>query len=301
MPSLGLCRDGWPRRSRAGSLERAADHEPGPRRSWWHRDARELRCVAFMRCREWLLKLAAADRPPRRLLGRRDVVGAPPAAARPSRKASSTKGLVAVQVGPTDVPTRSESPRYSRSWFSRVGDHVGVVRARDRASPAPARSCCRVRRSRRPRATCSKSTVARRAGTELPAFDEGRESGHVVGLDVRLEYGPDRRAESPCLLEVLVHEPGVRVDDDSELMVRQAAEQVARAGRGCEEKRPQDHACLTVGRFLVLDKANLPISLIALADTSLSLLWDSTRLRLLVEIDRQERCPPRHERSVSGS
>ena len=34
-----------------------------------------------------------------------------------------------------------------------------------------------------------------------PAFDEGRESGDVVGLDVRLEDGPDRRAESPCLLE----------------------------------------------------------------------------------------------------
>jgi molybdate transport repressor ModE-like protein len=36
-----------------------------------------------------------------------------------------------------------------------------------------------------------------------------------------------------------------------------------------------------------LGKANLPIPPIALADTSLSLLWDTTRLRLLVEIDRQ--------------
>jgi molybdate transport repressor ModE-like protein len=36
-----------------------------------------------------------------------------------------------------------------------------------------------------------------------------------------------------------------------------------------------------------LGKANLPISLIVLTDTSLSLLWDTTRLRLLVEIERQ--------------
>jgi molybdate transport repressor ModE-like protein len=36
-----------------------------------------------------------------------------------------------------------------------------------------------------------------------------------------------------------------------------------------------------------LDKANLPILIIAVADTSLSLLWDTTRLRLLVEIERR--------------
>jgi molybdate transport repressor ModE-like protein len=38
---------------------------------------------------------------------------------------------------------------------------------------------------------------------------------------------------------------------------------------------------------LVLSKANLPISVIVLTYTSLSLLWDATRLRLLVEIERQ--------------
>src|SRR5215218_10964871 len=37
---------------------------------------------------------------------------------------------------------------------------------------------------------------------------------------------------------------------------------------------------------LVLNKTNLPIPPIAVADTSLSLLWDTTRLRLLVEIER---------------
>ena len=36
-----------------------------------------------------------------------------------------------------------------------------------------------------------------------------------------------------------------------------------------------------------MGKANLPIPPIAVADTSLSLLWDTTRLRLLVEIERQ--------------
>jgi molybdate transport repressor ModE-like protein len=43
----------------------------------------------------------------------------------------------------------------------------------------------------------------------------------------------------------------------------------------------------TLRRGLVLNKTNLPIAPIALTDTSLSLLWDTTRLRLLVEIDRQ--------------
>lgn len=38
---------------------------------------------------------------------------------------------------------------------------------------------------------------------------------------------------------------------------------------------------------LLLNKANLPIPFIVVADTSLSLLWDTTRLRLLVEIERQ--------------
>ena len=37
---------------------------------------------------------------------------------------------------------------------------------------------------------------------------------------------------------------------------------------------------------LLLGKANLPIPPIVLTDTSLSLLWDTTRLRLLVEIER---------------
>ena len=44
---------------------------------------------------------------------------------------------------------------------------------------------------------------------------------------------------------------------------------------------PRYDACLVLG------KANLPIPPIAVADTSLSLLWDTTRLRLLVEIERQ--------------
>src|SRR4029453_6284677 len=41
------------------------------------------------------------------------------------------------------------------------------------------------------------------------------------------------------------------------------------------------------GACLLLNKANLPIPFIVVADTSLSLLWDATRLRLLVEIERQ--------------
>lgn len=44
---------------------------------------------------------------------------------------------------------------------------------------------------------------------------------------------------------------------------------------------------ITVGPALSLGKTNLPIRGIALVDSSLSLIWDATRLRLLVEIDRR--------------
>ena len=88
---------------------------------------------------------------------------------------------------------------------------------------------------------------ARREVRRRARLDERRQPGDVIGLHVRLEDGTDRRTEAPCLFEVLVDELGVRIDD-RELVVRQAAEQVARARCGGKEKRPQDHACLTVRR-----------------------------------------------------
>jgi molybdate transport repressor ModE-like protein len=108
----------------------------------------------------------------------------------------------------------------------------------------------------------------------------------VIGLHVRLEDGADWRAEAICLLEVVVDKVDMRIDD-GDLAVRKATEQVARAGRRRVEERSQDHLCHTVRRGLVLGKANLPIPSIVVTDTSLSLLWDTTRLRLLVEIERQ--------------
>jgi hypothetical protein len=41
----------------------------------------------------------------------------------------------------------------------------------------------------------------------------------VIGLDVRLKHRTDRRAEPPCLHEVLIDELLMRVND-SELVVR---------------------------------------------------------------------------------
>jgi hypothetical protein len=63
------------------------------------------------------------------------------------------------------------------------------------------------------------------------------QSGHVVRLQVRLEDGSDRSTEAPRFLEVFVDEVGVRVDD-REPPVGEAAEDVARAGRGGKEEGP---------------------------------------------------------------
>ena len=108
----------------------------------------------------------------------------------------------------------------------------------------------------------------------------------MVGLHVRLEDGADRCTEAPCLVDVFVHELGVRIDD-RELVVREAAEQVARARRGRKENGRKTMLASRYDACLLSNKANLPIPSIAVADTSLSLLWDTTRLRLLVEIERQ--------------
>jgi LysR family transcriptional regulator, low CO2-responsive transcriptional regulator len=207
----------------------------------------------------------------------------------PRRPFGTAPGM---QIGTPDIAdkeriAREDEPRLFGSPAS-IGNHVGVM-------------CGRVTGGReRPHDRVPKLDhltvrerdmleLDRRPGREVrrrSRLDQGWETGDVIRLHVCLKHRTDRCAESPGLLEVLVDELGVRIDD-SELVVRQAAEQVARASCGSEEKRPQDHACLTVRHGLILGKANLPIALIALADTSLALLWDATRLRLLVEIDRQ--------------
>ena len=59
-------------------------------------------------------------------------------------------------------------------------------------------------------------------------LDDLRQSGDVVGLDVRLEDGDDRRADLLGGGDVGVDEVDVRIDD-RELAVAGAAEQVTRA------------------------------------------------------------------------
>jgi hypothetical protein len=86
---------------------------------------------------------------------------------------------------------------------------------------------------------CSGRQICRRS-----RLDERRQPGNVVGLDMCLEDRADRCAQTAGLLEVLVDEAEVWIDD-GELPMRETAEQVARAGCGGEEKRPQDHGLAT--------------------------------------------------------
>jgi hypothetical protein len=82
--------------------------------------------------------------------------------------------------------------------------------------------------------------VDRQISASAAAFHECRQARDVVGLDVRLEDRGDRRADRGRSLEVGVHQVGVRVDD-SELRVREAAEQIAGARALVVQKWPQDH------------------------------------------------------------
>ncbi len=198
-----------------------------------------------------------------------------------------------VQVGATDVADEERIAGEDEPGLFRtpapVGDDVGVVR-RGVAG--------RCERSHERVPELDDLTVTDRDMLEVDrspsrqirgrsGLDERGQPGDVIGLHVRFEDGTDRRTETPGFLEVLVDEVGVRIDD-GEPAVREAAELVARAGGGRKEKRPEDHPCHTrYDAALVLGKANLPIPLIVVTDTSLSLLWDTTRLRLLVEIERQ--------------
>ena len=83
---------------------------------------------------------------------------------------------------------------------------------------------------------CVRGEVGGRTGR----LDERREAGYVIGLDVRLEDGRDRRARPLGGVEVALDELDVRVDD-RELRVRETPEQVAGAGRLVVEEGAQDH------------------------------------------------------------
>ena len=67
----------------------------------------------------------------------------------------------------------------------------------------------------------------------------------MVSLDVRLEHGRDRRSNRGSAVDVLIHEVGVWIDD-RELVVRQAAEEVAGARTLVVQERAQDHRNLLV-------------------------------------------------------
>ena len=71
--------------------------------------------------------------------------------------------------------------------------------------------------------------VLGQVGGRPSALDKHGQARDVVGLDVRLEDGDDRRADRGGSLEVGVDQLGVRVDN-RKLVLRGAAEQVAGAG-----------------------------------------------------------------------
>ena len=86
-------------------------------------------------------------------------------------------------------------------------------------------------------------------GGRAGALDQQGQAGDMVGLDVCLKYGHDRRPDLRCRLEVLLDEIGVRVDD-REFGVRAAAEQVAGArARVVQELAKQHPALLSARHF----------------------------------------------------
>ncbi len=92
----------------------------------------------------------------------------------------------------------------------------------------------------------------REVGGRPRPLDEGRKTGDVIRLDMRLEHGDDRRADRVSSRQVVVHELGMRVDD-RQLPVRRAAEQVARTRRrvvqeGAEQHRISSQAGVSTGR-----------------------------------------------------
>jgi hypothetical protein len=68
-------------------------------------------------------------------------------------------------------------------------------------------------------------------------LDKLRQAGDVISLHVRLEHRHDRRADPPPRVDVRLDQLDVRVED-SELALRGATEQIARAGRLLEQERP---------------------------------------------------------------
>jgi LysR family transcriptional regulator, low CO2-responsive transcriptional regulator len=109
----------------------------------------------------------------------------------------------------------------------------------------------------------------------------------VIGLYVRLEHRDDRCADRGRALEVAIDECLVRIDD-REPPRGGAAEEVARARRRLEQERTQDHTA-RVRPDVPLRQTNLTMSTIVDANGPASVLgslWDTTRMRLLVEIGR---------------
>ena len=83
--------------------------------------------------------------------------------------------------------------------------------------------------------------AGRQVGGRARRFDELRQPGNVVGLDVRLEHGHDRRPDALPFGQVALDQRLVRVDD-RQPRLRQTAEQVRGASRLVVEERTQDHS-----------------------------------------------------------
>jgi molybdate transport repressor ModE-like protein len=127
----------------------------------------------------------------------------------------------------------------------------------------------------------------RQIGTCSGRLDQRRQARHVVGLNMRLEDRRNRCADSLGGLEIAIDEVYMGIHDRKR-RTGEAAEQIARAGRLLVQEGAQDHLPPpTVRRRLASCKAKSAMAHIGMADKTLSLLWDATRLRLLVEIERR--------------
>src|SRR5437870_12970676 len=103
-----------------------------------------------------------------------------------------------------------------------------------------------------------------------------------------LEDGDDRGADPLRLLPVACDEGVVRIDDGEPGMAR-APEQVRGAARLVLEEGPEDHRGRRYLRLLNRARRSCRslLSVPVMTTTMLGGLWASTRMRLLVQIERQ--------------
>ena len=164
------------------------------------------------------------------------------------QKACLPRGVARhVQIRPTYVADQQRVPCEGEPGIPRaapeVGDQIGVMHrgvpgSRERTDDRVAHLHLLAIRERV--MIEIDAGIDRKVGTGPGPLHEHGKAGHVIGLDVRLEHGGNRRSDHGRSVDVFIHEISVGIHD-RELGVRQAAEQIAGARALVIEERAQDH------------------------------------------------------------